>query len=43
MLKVNKVGRVFMAGNVTASSQTKHADIRYMYMNEYVVKILFIK
>ena len=47
MVRVNNVGAIFMASNITTMSCTKHVDIRYKYMNEYVedgiVKIVFIK
>ena len=46
MVRVDSVGATFMVGNVTVTS-TKHVDIRYKYVNEYVedgiVKILFMK
>ena len=35
-VKVDNIGAIFMAGNVTATSHTKHVDIRYMNVNEYV-------
>ena len=36
-----------MAGNVTVITCTKHVDIKYKYLNEYIedgmIKIVFIK
>ena len=41
------VGAIFMASNITTMSHTKHVDIRYKYINEYVedrvVKIFIVK
>ena len=36
MERVDKVGAIFMASNFTTTSHTKHMDIRYKYVNEYV-------
>ena len=36
MVRVNNVGAIFMASNITTTSHTKHVDIRYKYVNEYV-------
>ena len=45
--RVDNVGVIFMASNITKTSCTKHVDIWYKYVNEYVdggiVKILFVK
>ena len=47
IVRVDNVGAIFMAQNVTTTSQTKHVDIRYKFVNEYVedgiVKIIFVK
>ncbi len=47
ILHVDNVGEIFMAQNVTTTSQTKHVDIRYKFVNKYVedgiVKITFVK
>ena len=47
MIRVDNVGAIFMAINITTSNRTKHVDIRYKYANKYVedgtVKIIFIK
>ena len=36
IVRVDNVGAIFMAQNVTTTSQTKHVDIRYKFVNEYV-------
>ena len=45
--RVDNVGAIFMASNITTTCQTKHVDIQYKYVNEYVkdgvVRIIFIK
>ena len=33
---VENVGAILMASNITTLSHTKHMDIRYKYVNEYV-------
>ena len=47
MVRVDNVGTIFMASNITTMSHTKYVDIWYKYVNEYVedgiVKIIFIK
>ena len=47
MVRVDNVGAMFMAGNITTMSCTKHVNIRYKYVNEYVedgiVKIMLVK
>ena len=46
MVRVYNVHAIFMASNITIMSCTKHMDIRYKYVNEYVehrvVKIIFL-
>ena len=46
-VRVDNVGAIFMASNITTTCCTKHVDIRYKYVNEYVedgvVKIVFVK
>ena len=46
MVRVDNMGAIFMASNITTTYHTKHMDIRYKYVNEYVedrvVKIVFI-
>ena len=47
IVRVDNVGAIFMSKNVTTTSRTKHVDVRYKYVNEYVedgvIKILFVK
>ena len=46
-LRVDNVGVIFMASNITTTCCTKHMDIKYKYVKEYVedgvVKIFFVK
>ena len=35
MVRMDKVCAMFMEGNVTVISHTKHVNIYYMYVNEY--------
>ena len=43
---VSSVGAIFTESNITSTCNTKHVDIRYKYVNEYiedrVVKIIFV-
>ena len=45
MVRVDNVGAIFMAINITTTSHTKHMDIKYKHVNEYVedgaVKMIF--
>ena len=47
MVRVDNVGAILMANNITTTSHTKQVDIRYKYVNEHVedgiVKIIFVK
>ena len=47
MIRFNNVGAIFMASYITTMCHTKHVDIRYKYVNEYVedgvVIIVFVK
>ena len=36
MVRVDNVGAIFLTISVSASSHTKHVDIRYKYLSEYV-------
>ena len=46
-VRVDNVVAIFMASNINTTSCTKHVDIRYKYVSEYVkdciVKIIFVK
>ena len=47
IVHVDNVGAIFMSGNVTTTSRTKHVDIRYKFVNEYaedgIIKIIFVR
>ena len=46
-VRVDNIGAIFMASNIMTESCTKHMDLRYKYVNEYVdngiLKIVFVK
>jgi hypothetical protein len=45
IVRVDNIGAIFMTENVSASSQTKHVDVKYHFVREYVedgfIKIIF--
>ncbi len=47
VVRVDNIGAIFMSKNVTTTTRTKHVDVRYKYVNEYVedgiVKVIFVK
>ena len=47
IVRVDNVGAIFMSENVSTSSRTRHVDIRYHYVREFVedgfIKITFVK
>jgi hypothetical protein len=47
IIKVDNIEAIFMAENVSTTSRTKHIDIRYHFVIEFVVddfvKIVFVK
>ncbi len=47
IIQVDNIRAIFMDQNVTTTSQSKHVDVRYKFVNKYVdngiVKIIFIK
>jgi hypothetical protein len=47
IVKVDNVGAIFMAENVTATKLTRHVDARYHYVREFIeegfIKIIFVK
>ena len=47
MVRVKNIGAIFMASNITTKLHTKHMDIKYNCVNEYVqdrvIKIVFVK
>jgi hypothetical protein len=46
-VKVDNVGAIFMAENVSANSRTKHVDTRYHFIRDFVedgvIKIVFVR
>ena len=46
MVRLDNVGAIFMASNITTTSCIKHMDIRWKYVNQYVNdgvdKIIFV-
>ena len=42
MVRVNNVGAIFMASNITTTSHTKHVDIQYKYVNEFLLSLLIM-
>ena len=44
---VDNVGAIFTTENASATTRTKHVDIRYHYVREYImdgfIKIIFVK
>ena len=47
MERVDNIGAIFTASNITTTSHIKHVNIRYKYVNEYVedgvVENFFVK
>ena len=47
VIRVDNIGAIFMSGNVTVSPRTKHVDVRYHFVREFVfdgfIKVLFVK
>lgn len=45
--RVDNIGAIFMAENVTTSQRTKHIDLRYRFITEFIednfIKIIFVK
>jgi len=46
-VRVDNVGAIYLANNQTTSQRTKHVDVRYHFVREYIedetVKIVFVK
>jgi hypothetical protein len=46
-IRVDNVGAIFMANNISTSPRTKHIDVRYRYVNEFIedgiIKVVFVK
>ena len=47
IVRIDNVGAIFMAENVTNSQRTKHVDIRYHFVREFVedgyIRIIFVR
>jgi len=47
IVRVDNLGAVFMSENVSVSQRTKHVDIRYRFVQEFVldgfIKVMFVK
>ena len=47
MVRGDNIGAIFMESNIMTTSHTKHMDIWYKHVNEYVedgiIKIIFVK
>lgn len=47
IVRVDNVGAIYLAHNATSGPRTKHVDIRYHFVRDYiedgVIKILFVK
>ena len=47
IIKVDNVGAMFMAENTSTSARTRHIDIRYQYVREFIVdgliKVIFVR
>jgi hypothetical protein len=45
--RVDNIGAIFMAENITTSSRAKHLDLRARYVTEFIddgfIKIIFVK
>eukprot|EP00980_Cylindrotheca_fusiformis_P025025 scaffold12934_cov105-Cylindrotheca_fusiformis.AAC.1 len=47
IVRVDNNGAIFMAENVSVSPRTKHIDVRYKFVNEFVedgfIQIIFVR
>ena len=47
VVRVDNIGAIFMSENVTVSPRTKHVDVRYHFVREFVfdgfIKVLFVR
>ena len=47
IVRVDNVGAIFMAENVAVSQRTKHIDVKYPFVQEFVMegflKIIFVR
>ena len=46
-VRIDNIGAIFMAENVTTNNRTKHVDVRYKYVREFIeddfIKVIFVK
>jgi hypothetical protein len=47
IVRVDNVGAIFMTKNITTTGRSKHVDIRYKFVTEYIedgiIKVIFVK
>lgn len=47
IVHVDNIGAIFMSENVSATNRTKHVDVRYHYVREFIMdgflKVIFVK
>ena len=47
VIRVDNIGAIFMSGNVMVSPRTKHVDVRYHFVREFVyegfIKVIFVR
>ena len=47
IVRVDNVGAIFMTKNITTTGCSKHVDIRYKFVTEYIedgiIKVIFVK
>ncbi len=47
IVRIDNVGEIFMTENVAVSQRTKHIDVRYRFVQEFVMdeflKIIFVR
>ena len=47
VIRVDNIGAIFMSGNVMVSPRTKHVDVRYHFVREFVyegfIKVIFVQ
>ena len=47
VIHVDNIGAIFMSENVAISQRTKHVDVRYKFVREFVfekfIKVIFVK
>ena len=47
VIRVDNIGAIFMSENVAISNRTKHVDVRYHFVREFVqdefIKVIFVR